>query len=60
VLAWFGAHVIGDQPQLLDDPGQMIAVLKSRAWWFVGLVALLCVLYVAVMRLTAKPAPSNR
>jgi membrane protein DedA with SNARE-associated domain len=59
VLAWFGAHVIGDQPQLLDDPGQMIAVLKTRAWWFVGLVLLLCALYVVVMRLTAKPAPAN-
>ncbi|MFZ5861595.1 MAG: DedA family protein [Nitrospirota bacterium] len=60
VLAWFGAHVIGDQPQLLDDPGQMIAVLKTRAWWFVGLVLLLCALYVLVMRLTAKPAASDR
>jgi membrane protein DedA with SNARE-associated domain len=59
VLAWFGARVIGDQPQLLDDPGQMIAVLKMRAWWFVGLVLLLCALYVVVMRLTAKPVPSR-
>ncbi|MEW6683014.1 MAG: DedA family protein [Nitrospirota bacterium] len=59
VLAWFGARVIGDQPQLLDDPGQMIAVLKARAWWFVGLVLLLCALYVTVMRLTAKPEPSK-
>ncbi|HET8760987.1 MAG TPA: DedA family protein [Nitrospiria bacterium] len=56
VLAWFGAHVIGDQPQLLDDPGHMIAVLQSRGWWFAGLALLLCVLYVVVMRLTAKPA----
>jgi membrane protein DedA with SNARE-associated domain len=59
VLALFGARVIGDQPQLLNDPGQMIAVLKMRAWWFVGLVLLLCALYVLVMRLTAKPAPSD-
>jgi membrane protein DedA with SNARE-associated domain len=59
VLAWFGARVIGDQPQLLDDPGQMIAVLKMRAWWFVGLVVLLCALYVVVMRLTARPGPSK-
>jgi membrane protein DedA with SNARE-associated domain len=59
VLALFGARVIGDQPQLLNDPGQMIAVLKMRAWWFVGLVLLLCALYVVVMRLTAKPAPSD-
>jgi membrane protein DedA with SNARE-associated domain len=59
VLAWFGAHVIGDQPQLLDNPEQMILVLKSRAWWFVGLILLLCALYVLVMRLTGKPAPAN-
>lgn len=59
VLAWFGARVIGDQPQLLDDPGQLIAVLKMRAWWFVGLVSLMCALYVVVMRLTAGSGPSK-
>jgi membrane protein DedA with SNARE-associated domain len=59
VLAWFGATVIGDQPQLLDDPAQMITVLKTRAWWFVGLVLILCALYLLVVRLTAKPAPSQ-
>jgi len=59
VLAWFGATVIGDQPRLLDDPEQMITVLKTRAWWFVGLVVILCALYLLVVRLTAKPAPSQ-
>ncbi len=59
VLAWFGAKVIGDQPRLLDDPEQMITVLKTRALWFVGLVVLLCALYVMVVRLTAKPASSQ-
>ncbi len=59
VLAWFGAKVIGDQPRLLDDPEQMITVLKTRALWFVGLVVVLCVLYVMVVRLTAKPASSE-
>lgn len=60
VLAWFGATVIGDQPRLLDDPEQMIMVLKTRAIWFVGLVVILCALYVTVVRLTATPAPSRR
>jgi membrane protein DedA with SNARE-associated domain len=59
VLAWFGARVLGDQPGLLDDPGQMVAVLKTRGWWFVGLVLVLCALYVMVMRLTDKPDPSR-
>jgi membrane protein DedA with SNARE-associated domain len=56
VLAWFGARVIGDQPHLLDDPAQMIHVLQARGAWFVGLVVVLGVLYVLVMRLTAKPS----
>jgi len=54
VLAWFGQRVLGDQPQLLDDPGLMIAVLKERSLWFVGLVLLFCILYFAYLRLTAK------
>jgi membrane protein DedA with SNARE-associated domain len=56
VLAWFGARVIGDQPQLLDDPAQMILVLKAKALWFVGLVFVLGLLYLLVVRLTAAPA----
>lgn len=59
ILAWFGLRVIGDQPQLLDDPALMIHVLKSKGAWFVGLVLGLGALYVIVMRLTAPPARSN-
>src|SRR3990172_13170548 len=59
VLAWFGARVIGDRPQLLDHPDQMILVLKAKALWFVGLALALAALYVLVVRLTAKPAPSE-
>lgn len=56
VLAGFGSKVIGDRPELLNDPGQLMAVLTDRFHWFVGLVLVLVVLYVVVMRLTAKPA----
>jgi membrane protein DedA with SNARE-associated domain len=59
VLAWFGAKVIGDRPELLNDPQQMIQVLTDRFHWFVGLILLLAVLYVVVMRLTAKPEPAR-
>lgn len=59
VLAWFGLQVLGDQPQLLDDPAQMIHVLRERSLWFVGLVSALCVLYFAYLKLTARPMPSN-
>jgi membrane protein DedA with SNARE-associated domain len=59
VLAWFGAEVIGDRPELLNDPQQMIQVLTQRFHWFVGLILLLTVLYILVMRLTAKPEPAR-
>ena len=59
VLAWFGAEVIGDRPELLNDPQQMIQVLSERFHWFVGLILLLAVLYILVMRLTAKPEPAR-
>ena len=59
VLAWFGAEVIGDRPELLNDPQQMIQVLSERFHWFVGLILLLAGLYILVMRLTAKPEPAR-
>nr|NIN19516.1 DedA family protein [Candidatus Aminicenantes bacterium]NIN43415.1 DedA family protein [Candidatus Aminicenantes bacterium]NIN86160.1 DedA family protein [Candidatus Aminicenantes bacterium]NIR06996.1 DedA family protein [Candidatus Aminicenantes bacterium]NIT24342.1 DedA family protein [Candidatus Aminicenantes bacterium] len=54
ILAWFGAEVIGDQPQLLENPAEMVHVLKEKALWFVGLILLLAFLYFLVMKLTAK------
>ncbi len=48
VLAWFGAHVLGDQPNLLQDPNALVHVLKAKLIWFVGAAALLLTLYIAV------------
>jgi len=59
VLAWFGMHVLGDQPQLLDNPEELIHALKGKLLWFVGLVLALCVLYMAYLRSTAPPAGST-
>jgi membrane protein DedA with SNARE-associated domain len=59
VLAWFGMHVLGDQPQLLDNPEELIHALKGKLFWFVGLVLALCVLYMAYLRSTAPPAGST-
>jgi membrane protein DedA with SNARE-associated domain len=36
VLAWFGAQVLSDQPDLLTDPDALIRMLKSKLLWFVG------------------------
>jgi membrane protein DedA with SNARE-associated domain len=48
VLAWFGAQVLGDRPDLLQDPDALIHVLKDKLVWFIGAAAVLFVLYLAV------------
>lgn len=56
VLAWWGAKVLGDQPNLIDDPDAMIGVMKDRLWWFViGIVVLGALFFVA----TRKKKPAN-
>ena len=48
VLAWFGAQVLSDQPNLLNDPDALIHVLKSKLLWFVGAAVVLLATYVVV------------
>jgi membrane protein DedA with SNARE-associated domain len=48
VLAWFGARVLGGEPQLLNDPDALVHVLKTKLIWFVGAAALFLALYILV------------
>lgn len=48
VLAWFGARVLADEPQLLQDPTALARVLKHKLVWFVVAVVVLVALYVLV------------
>lgn len=48
VLAWFGARVLGGEPQLLNDPDALVHVLKEKLIWFVGAAALFLALYILV------------
>ena len=59
VLAWFGESVLGDRPDLVNDPIQMVAVLKERSLMVGGFALLLCVLYVVVKKLTGKPTQTD-
>ena len=56
VLAWFGGSLLGDQPDLVNNPAQMVHVLKQKSFLVGGGALVLCALYVMVMKLTAKPA----
>ena len=53
-LAWFGRKVIGEHPQLMDDPEQLAHFMKAQSIWFVGFAVLICALYFLVMKLTAR------
>jgi len=48
VLAWFGARVLADQPQLLEDPAALSRVLQEKLIWFMVAAVVLLVLYIAV------------
>ncbi len=48
VLAWFGARVLTDQPDLLTNPEALVLVLKAKLLWFVAAAAVLMALYVLV------------
>lgn len=59
VLAWFGRDLLGSQPDLVQNPSQLVGVLQQQSRLVGGFALLLCVLYIVVMRLTAKPASAG-
>ena len=56
VLSLWGAHVLGDQPNLVDDPEAMVAAVTSKKWWFVGAVLVLAALFWVATRKRRAPA----
>ncbi len=59
VLAWFGASLLGDHPDLLQDPQRLVQVLQERSYWIGGFAIAICALYVVVMRLTLPARPTK-
>lgn len=59
VLAWFGADLLGNRPDLVNNPTLLVQVLQERSWFVGGFALALCALYVLVMRLTSKSSPAQ-
>ncbi|MBI3534125.1 MAG: DedA family protein [Deltaproteobacteria bacterium] len=55
VLSWFGNRVIGDAPELLNSPEDMVRVMKAKLIWFVAAIVILGVLYWIVLSFKKKP-----
>jgi membrane protein DedA with SNARE-associated domain len=57
ILAWLGARVSERNPSLIDNPEQLVRAVKHESLWIVGAVAGLAVLYLVMLRLSAKRQP---
>jgi membrane protein DedA with SNARE-associated domain len=55
-LAWFGVKVIGDQPNLMNDPAVMITVLKAKSHWLIGFAVVVAILYWIASRMQKRAA----
>jgi membrane protein DedA with SNARE-associated domain len=44
-LAWFGQEVLGDHPELMNDPSSMIVVLKEKSHYLIGFALVIALLY---------------
>lgn len=49
VLSLFGAKVLGDSPELLSSPENMVHVLKSKMHHFIIAVLILAIAYIVVL-----------
>ena len=54
VLTWFGAVILGDQPNLIHDPDALLKVLKAKSLLIAGAVLVLALAYVGMIRMTRK------
>jgi membrane protein DedA with SNARE-associated domain len=48
ILAAFGQSVLGQHPELLQSPEEMVRVIRNQLIWFVASVGILAVLYAGV------------
>lgn len=53
ILSWYGKGVAERRPKLMDNPEEMIHAIKHESIWLVVGIALICVLYFLMLRLTA-------
>lgn len=55
VLAYLGDRAYRAQPDLINNPDGLLHLIKTQSHWIVLFIAVLAVLYLLVLRLTAKP-----
>jgi membrane protein DedA with SNARE-associated domain len=56
ILAWFGGRVLGDRPDLMENPEALVDLLHRHTLELGAFALGLAVLYIAVLRLTGRPS----
>ncbi|MEO5721856.1 MAG: DedA family protein [Chthoniobacterales bacterium] len=56
ILALLGDKAYRLQPDLISNPDAMVAFIKSQSLWIIVIIGIFAVLYLVVMRLTARRA----
>jgi membrane protein DedA with SNARE-associated domain len=59
VLAYLGHKAFLAQPDLISNPEGLVHLIKGQSFWIVLFVAILAVLYLIVLRLSAKRLSSR-
>lgn len=54
VLTYLGAKAYRAQPDLISNPDGLVQLIKAQSHWIILFVAVLAILYVVVLRLSAK------
>ena len=58
VLAYLGDKAYRAQPDLMENPEGLVQLIKAQSHWIVLFVAVLAILYLLVLRLSAKRPPA--
>jgi membrane protein DedA with SNARE-associated domain len=56
ILAWFGGRVLGDRPDLMENPEALVDLLHRHTLELGAFALGLAVLYIVVLRLTGRPS----
>jgi membrane protein DedA with SNARE-associated domain len=59
VLAYLGDKAYRAQPDLISNPEGLVQLIKAQSHWIVLFVAVLAILYLLVLRLSAKRTPAS-
>ena len=59
VLAYLGDKAYRAQPDLISNPEGLVQLIKAQSHWIVLFVVVLAILYLLVLRLSAKQPPAQ-